>query len=70
MLNDHNEFLKQTNHLMNHIPLNYHSPQSFVRMTRIDMIVLQPSRNISHVSEGLLLFESSVFLLDAVVIGF
>jgi len=70
MLNDHNEFLKQINNLMNHIPLNYHSPQSFVRMTRIDMIVLQPSRNISHVSEGLLLFESSLFLLDAVVIGF
>jgi hypothetical protein len=70
MLNDHNEFLKQKNNPMNHISLKYHSPQSFVRMTRIDMIVLQPSRNISHVSEGLLLFESSVFLLDAVVIGF
>ncbi len=60
MLNDRNEFLKQMNNPISDIPLNDHSPLSFVRITKIDINVLQPSRNISEVSDGLFLFESSV----------
>jgi hypothetical protein len=37
-------------------------------MTSIDMIVLHPSRNISHAFEVFVLFESSVFVLVAVVV--
>jgi hypothetical protein len=66
ILIDHNEFLNDSLSIESFFTNN--SPLSFVRITSIDIIVLHPSRKISHVSDIFPSFESSVCLLDAVVV--
>lgn len=69
MLNDRNEFLKKTTQRSSGQSgfQNAFLPQSFVRITSIDTIALQPSRKISPVSEVFTRLVSSFSPLETVL---